>query len=73
MRFRNSVLLLIENFKNVYRILIYKLIILVIGSALTSAFLVPGLIGIFVTSTFVIISTWKWIRWSWLLLFPMRK
>ena len=52
MRFRNSVLLLIENFKNVYRILIYKLIILVIGSALTSAFLVPGLIGIFESGQF---------------------
>lgn len=52
MRFRNSVLLLIENFKNVYRILIYKLIIMVIGAALTSALLIPGLIEIFESAQF---------------------
>lgn len=52
MRFRNSVVLLIENFKNVYRILLYKLIILLIGSALTSALLIPGLIEIFESGQF---------------------
>lgn len=47
MRFRNSILLLVENFKNVYRILIYKLLIMLIGTALISALLIPGLIEIF--------------------------
>lgn len=52
MRFRNSISLLIENFKNVYRILIYKLIILLISTALTSALLIPGLIEIFESAQF---------------------
>ncbi len=56
MRFRNSILLLIQNFKNVYRILAYKLIILLIGSALTSAFLIPGLIEIFDSAQFAALS-----------------
>lgn len=46
MRFRNSVRLLMENFKNVYKILVYKLVILVVTAALTSALLLPGLMEI---------------------------
>ena len=56
MRFRNSILLLIENFKNVYRILLYKLIIMLIGVALTSALLVPGLIEIFESAQFTALA-----------------
>ena len=46
MRFRNSVRLLMENFKNVYKILIYKLVILFVTAALISALLLPGLMEI---------------------------
>ena len=46
MRFRNSVRLLMENFKNVYKILVYKLVILVVTAALISALLLPGLMEI---------------------------
>ncbi len=43
MRFRNSVRLLIENFKNVYKILFYKMAIAVVGIALSCALLLPNL------------------------------
>lgn len=43
MRFRNSTRLLIENFKNVYKILLYKLVIAVVAVALSCALLLPNL------------------------------
>ena len=43
MRFRNSTRLLIENFKNVYKILLYKLAIAVVAIALSCALLLPNL------------------------------
>lgn len=46
MRFRNSTRLLMENFKSVYKILLYKLIIGIVTMALTSALLLPGLMEI---------------------------
>ncbi len=41
MRFRNSIRLLMENFKNVYRLLLYKLILMLVACALCSAFILP--------------------------------
>ena len=41
MRFRNSLRLLIENFKNVYKMLIYKVVISLIAAALCVAFVLP--------------------------------
>ena len=46
MRFRNSTRLLMENFKNVYKILLYKLVIGIVTAALIAALLLPGLIDI---------------------------
>jgi len=46
MRFRNSFGLLIENFKNTYKILLYKLIIGVVATALSCALLLPNLLPI---------------------------
>lgn len=46
MRFRNSLRLLTENFKNVYRILLYKLVIGVVATALSCALLLPNLLPI---------------------------
>ena len=46
MRFRNSIRLLIENFKNIYRLLLYKLAITLIASALCCAFVLPEIIEI---------------------------
>lgn len=46
MRFRNSMRLLMENFKNVYKILLYKLVIGIVTAALIAALLLPGLIDI---------------------------
>ncbi len=46
MRFRNSIQLFVENFKNVYRVLFYKLIIFIIACALCSAFILPEIQGI---------------------------
>lgn len=43
MRFRNSTRLLIENFKNVYKILLYKIAIAVVATALSCALLLPNL------------------------------
>ena len=43
MRFRNSTRLLIENLKNVYKILLYKLAIAVVAIALSCALLLPNL------------------------------
>ena len=46
MLFRNSVRLLLENFKNVYKILLYKLIILLVAFALCTAIILPQLLEI---------------------------
>lgn len=46
MRFRNSLRLLIENFKNVYKLLAYKIVIGLIAGALTCAFVLPELMRI---------------------------
>lgn len=46
MRFQNSMRLLMENFKNVYKLLLYKLIIALIASALCCAFILPDLMAI---------------------------
>jgi hypothetical protein len=46
MRFRNSLRLLSENFKNVYRLLIYKVVVTVVATALCVAFILPELIDI---------------------------
>ena len=43
MRFRNSIHLLMENFKQVYKLLLYKLIISLVAIALTAAFVLPQL------------------------------
>ena len=47
MRFRNSLRLLMENFKHVYKLLFSKLIITVVATALCCAFVLPELIEIF--------------------------
>ena len=46
MRFQNSMRLLMENFKNVYKLLLYKLIIALVACALYCAFILPELIEI---------------------------
>lgn len=46
MRFQNSMRLLMENFKNVYKLLLYKLIIALIACALYCAFILPDLMEI---------------------------
>ncbi len=46
MRFLNSLQLLIENFKNVYRLLLYKFVIGLIMAALACAFVLPELMEI---------------------------
>lgn len=46
MRFRNSIHLLMENFKNVYRVMIYKLAVALLAIALCFAFILPELIQI---------------------------
>lgn len=46
MLFRNSLRLLMENFKNVYKILLYKIIVSVIAGALCTAMILPELIDI---------------------------
>ncbi len=46
MRFANSIRLLMENFKQNYKLLLYKLVMLLITGALYSAFLLPQLIEI---------------------------
>ncbi len=43
MRFRNSIRLLMENFKYVYKMLLYKCIIALVASALCCAFVLPEL------------------------------
>ncbi len=43
MRFANSIKLLIVNFKNTYKILLYNLVILLIGFAISMALIAPGL------------------------------
>lgn len=46
MRFRNTIRLFVENFKNVYRLLIFKLIVTLITSALCCAFVLPEIMEI---------------------------
>lgn len=46
MRFRNSLRLLMENFKNVYKLLVYKLVIAIVTVSLICALLLPGLMDI---------------------------
>ena len=41
MLFRNSFRLLTENFKNVYKILLYKFLVAVVAIALCSVFVLP--------------------------------
>ena len=43
MRFANSIRLLMENFKQVFKLLLYRLIMLVLVVALCSAFVLPEL------------------------------
>lgn len=47
MRFRNAFLVLLENFKNTYKILLYKLIVAVVCAALYFALIFPELNAIF--------------------------
>ena len=47
MRFLNSIRLLVENFKNVYKLLLYKLIISLVAIALCCAFVLPELTALF--------------------------
>ncbi len=47
MRFRNSLRLLMENFKHVYKLLIAKFVITLVATALCCAFVLPELIEIF--------------------------
>lgn len=46
MRFRNSLRLLMENFKHVYRILLYQLVVSLIATALCCAFVLPEIMDI---------------------------
>ena len=46
MRFRNSLRLLMENFGNVYKMLLYKLAVMIIFAALSAALVVPRLVTI---------------------------
>ena len=46
MRFRNSLRLLMENFGNVYKMLLYKLAVTIIFAALSAALVVPRLVTI---------------------------
>lgn len=46
MRFRNTLRLWIENFKNIYKILLYKLIVVVVAGALLCLLILPEIITI---------------------------
>ena len=46
MRFGNSVRLLLENIKQVYKLLIYRVVRVIVVSALCSVFVIPELIQI---------------------------
>ena len=50
MRFRNAFLLLLENFKNVYKILLYKLIVALVCTAIYCALILPELNVIFTSA-----------------------
>ena len=50
MLFRNSLRLFMENFKNVYKILIYKFIVMLVATALYTALLLPQVIEILQSS-----------------------
>ena len=50
MRFRNSLRLLMENFKHVYKILLYQLIVSLIATALCCAFVLPEIMDIWQSS-----------------------
>ena len=47
MLFKNSINLFMENFKNVYKLLLYKAIVMVVSFALYSALLLPQVVQIF--------------------------
>ena len=47
MLFKNSINLFIENFKNVYKLLLYKAVVVVVSVALYSALLLPHVVQIF--------------------------
>ncbi|MGN1052131.1 MAG: hypothetical protein ACI4SH_01915 [Candidatus Scatosoma sp.] len=53
MRFRNSLRLLMENFGNVYKMLLYKLAVTVVFAALSAALIVPKLTLIFASEQWV--------------------
>lgn len=53
MLFRNSLRLLFENFKNVYKILLYKLVISLVATALYCAMILPEFIEILESSAMV--------------------
>lgn len=57
MRFANSIRLLMENFKQNYKLLLYKLVMLLVAGALYSAFLLPQLIEI--ASTPAVKGLWE--------------
>ncbi len=57
MRFANSIRLLMENFKQTYKLLLYKLVMLLITGALYCAFLLPQLIEI--ASSSVVKELWE--------------
>ena len=46
MLFRNSIKLLMENFKGVYKILLYKFIVSLVAGALFAAMILPELIEV---------------------------
>ena len=46
MRFRNSLRLLMENFKHVYKILLYQLVVSLVATALCCAFVLPEIMEI---------------------------
>lgn len=46
MLFKNALRVLAENFKNVYKIALYKIIVMLIGASLCTAVLLPSLMGI---------------------------
>ena len=52
MLFRNAIRLLVENFKNVYKIALYKLVVSLVASALICALVLPQVIELW-NSTFV--------------------
>ncbi|MBQ8320612.1 MAG: hypothetical protein IJX81_07030 [Clostridia bacterium] len=60
MRFRNAVLVLLENFKNTYKILLYKLVVSVVCTALYFALILPELHAIFSSAEWLTLKTDFW-------------